>query len=251
MSDDATGVAVPSTDVPVAIDPALLNKPMRPEEIEAPQLSADAETLKMKVGLEKQHRKNAEKQAAEAKALADQLRQEIEQLKSVQHEAAQKSLEDQGQFRQLWEETKRTVASRDAEILELKAQLESVTQNAQQERLKAAATSQISQANALNPAQLYQLLAPQLRMDDEGRPAVLNGGVEQPLGDYIANLRQSAEWAHHFGASGAQGMSSSTARSVAPGMDNPYRNGNLTEALRLEVENPELAKALKAEAARG
>jgi hypothetical protein len=34
-------------------------------------------------------------------------------------------------------------------------------------------------------------------------------------------------------------------------MDNPYRNGNLTEALRLEMSNPELARALKAEAARG
>ena len=27
---------------------------------------------------------------------------------------------------------------------------------------------------------------------------------------------------------------------VAPGRDNPYRSGNMTEALRLEVENPDL-----------
>ena len=250
MSEDATGVAVPTADVPVAVDPALLNKPIHPDA-EQPQTSSDAETLRMKVNLEKQHRKNAEKQVAEAKAAADQLRKEIEELKAVQQSAAQKSLEDQGQFRQLWEDTKKTVAARDAEILELKAQLESVTQNAQQERLKAAATAQISQANAVNPTQLYQLLAPQLRTDDEGKPVVLNGGVEQPLGDYMQNLRQSPEWAHHFGASGAKGMGASPATSVAPGMDNPYRTGNLTQALQLEAQNPELAKALKAEALRG
>jgi hypothetical protein len=135
--------------------------------------------------------------------------------------------------------------------LELKAQLESVTQNVQQERLKAAATSQLSQASAVNPQQLYQLLAPQLRMDDEGKPTVLSGGVEQPLGDYLANLRQSAEWQHHFSASGARGMGAAPTATVAPGMSNPYRSGNLTEALQLEATNPELAKALKAEAMRG
>jgi hypothetical protein len=45
-------------------------------------------------------------------------------------------------------------------------------------------------------------------------------------------------------------MGSAPAGSVAPGRENPYRNGNLTEALRLEVENPDLAKALKTEANR-
>jgi len=34
-------------------------------------------------------------------------------------------------------------------------------------------------------------------------------------------------------------------------MSNPYRSGNLTEAMQLEMSNPELARALKAEAARG
>jgi len=249
MSDEQFGAAVPTADVPVAIDPAILNRPEHPDATQ--QGSADAEALRMKVNLEKQHRKNAEKQAAEAKQQLDQLRQELDELKSVQQSAAQKSLEDQGQFRDLWDQAKRTVAERDAQIVELKAQLNSVQQTAEQERLKAAATSQISQANAVNAQQLYALLQPQLRMDDEGRPAVLSGGVEQPLGDYLANLRQSPDWQHHFGASGARGMGAAPTASVAPGMSNPYRAGNLTEAMQLEMTNPELAKALKAEAARG
>ena len=239
---------MPSTDVPVAIDPALLNKPVSPDQAAG---GGDAELLKHKLGLANQHAKQAKKEADEARQQMQQLRDELEQLKTIQQNVAQKSLEDQGQFRQLWEDAKRSVADRDAQIVELKAQLNSVQQTAEQERLKAAATNAISQANAVNAQQLYALLQPQLRMDDEGNPAVLSGGVELPLGDYLANLRQSAEWQHHFGASGARGMGAAPVSAVAPGMNNPYRNGNLTEAMKLEATNPELAKALKAEAMRG
>ena len=113
-----------------------------------------------------------------------------------------------------------------------------MTQQSQQERLKAAALSQINTAGALNSQQMYTLLQTALRQDDTGSPVMLNGGVEQPLGEYLANLKQSSEWQHHFGASPAAGMGSAPTSSVAPGRENPYKTGNLTEALRLEVENP-------------
>jgi hypothetical protein len=136
---------------------------------------------------------------------------------------------------------------------ELRAQLESVTQNAQHERLKAAALGQISQANAVNPQQLYALLQPQLRVDDEGNPVALNGGVETPLGDYIANLRQAPEWQHHFSASGARGMGAAPTSVVAPGMANPWRveSYNVTEQMKLIATNKPLAEALQAEARKG
>lgn len=171
-----------TSDVPVSVTPEQLNQPVHPSEPQAG--GAGDEVLRHKLALSNAHTKRAEKEAEEARKQMQQLKDELEQLKQVQQTAVQKNLEDQGAFKQLWEDTKRTVASRDAEILELKAQLESVTQNAQQERLKAAATAQISRANAVNPTQLYQLLAPQLRTDGEGNAVVLNGGVEQPLQDF-------------------------------------------------------------------
>jgi len=252
MSEEfAVAEAVPSTDVPVAIDPALLNKPVRPEEQAQPGSAGDSELLKHKLGLANQHAKQAKKEAEEARQEMQNLRKEMEQLKEAQQTAVRASLEEQGQYKQLWEDLKKTVQAKDARILELEAQVESVTQQSQQERLKAAALSQINSAGALNSQQMYTLLQTALRQGDEGQPVVLNGGVEQPLGDYLANLKQSAEWQHHFGASAAAGMGSAPAASIAPGRDNPYKTGNLTEALRLEVEQPELAKALKAEANRG
>lgn len=248
MSEELAGTeSVTSLDAPVAIDPSLLNKPVMPQS-EAASGSADAELLKQKLGLANKHAADSKKEAAQARAEMDKLREELESIKAAQTASAQKNLEDQGAFRDLWEQAKKTVTQRDAEILELKARLESVTQERSQDQLKAAALSQINSAGALNSQQMYTLLQTALRVGEEGEPVVLNGGVEQPLGDYLANLKQSADWQHHFGASGNRGMGAAPTASIAPGRENPYRSGNLTEALRLEVENPDLARALKAEA---
>ena len=250
MSEDQAVVeAVPDTTSSVTVDPALLNKPVRPEELSSG--SAEDAALKHKLGLANSHAKAAEKRAKDAESALAALQSEVADIKNAQTAATQKSLENQGEFKKLWEDAKTTVSARDAEIVELKAKLASVTQDREQDRLRASSLSQINQAGAVNSNQLYQLLSQQLRQDEEGKPVVLNGGVEQPLGDYLANLKASSDWQHHFGASGAQGMGSAAGGSVAPGRDNPYRNGNLTEAMRLEVANPELAKALKAEARRG
>ena len=250
MSEESAAVmAVPDTDVPVAIDPALLNKPVRPED--QPTGNGDSELLKHKLGLANQHAKQAKKEADEARQEMQSLRQEMEQFKEAQQTAVRSSLEEQGQFKQLYHDLQGSYKELQAKNLELHAQLESVTQESQQERLKAAALSQINTAGALNSQQMYTLLQTALRQDDEGSPTVIVGGVDQPLGDYLANLKQAPEWQHHFGASPAAGMGSAPTSSVAPGKENPYKTGNLTEALRLEVENPQLAKAFKAEAGRG
>ena len=252
MSEEtAVAEAVPSTSEPVAVDPALLNKPVMPAQ--TPNGSADSgdSALQHKLGLANAHTKAAEKRAKDAEAQLAQFQNELTEVKNAQTAATQKSLENQGQFRQLWEDAKKSVSERDAKIVELEAKLASVTQDREQDRLRAASLSQINQAGAVNSNQMFQLLQQQLRANEEGKPVVLNGGVEQPLNDYLAALKNSADWQHHFGASGAQGMGAAAGGSVAPGRDNPYRNGNLTEAMRLEVENPDLAKALKAEARRG
>jgi len=256
MSDDQITTpmggdnAAPMGGMDQQISPELLNKPVRPSD----QPASDP-AIAQQLGLVKQ--KNTELLGKNKQLIGDlkSLREEFEQLKNAQQAAVQKSLEDQGAFRTLYEQEKARAKTLEQRLLnetaELKTQLSQVEESAKQERLKAAATSQISRANAVNPTQLYQLLAPQLRTDEEGKAVVLNGGVEQDLGDYLANLKQSSEWQHHFSASGAAGMGTTAATSVAPGMTNPYRTGNLTEALMLESTNPDLAKQLKAEALRG
>ena len=252
MSEELAAVmAVPDTDVPVAIDPALLNKPVRPED-QVGGSSAESELLKTKLGLANQHAKQAKKEADETRKEMANLREEMAQFKEAQQTAVRSSLEDQGQFKQLYHDLQGSYKELQAKNLALQAQLESVTQQSQQERLKAAALSQINTAGALNSQQMYTLLQSALRQDDDGNPTVVVGGVDQQLADYLANLKQASEWQHHFGPNGnGVGMGSAPTGSVAPGKENPYKTGNLTEALRLEVENPQLAKAFKAEAGRG
>ena len=200
MSEDQAVVeAVPDTTASVTVDPALLNKPVRPEELSSG--GAEDAALKHKLGLANSHAKAAEKRAKEAETALAALQSEVADMKDAQTAATQKSLESQGEFKALWSDAKQAVSARDAEIVELKAKLASVTQEREQDRLRAASLSQINQAGAVNSNQLYQLLSQQLRQDEEGKPVVLNGGVEQPLGDYLANLKDSIDVKHHFGAS--------------------------------------------------
>ena len=180
----------------------------------------------------------------------------MNQLKEAQQSAVRQNLEEQGAFRELYDQEKSRSKTLEQRLLnetaELKQQLESVTQREKAERLKASAMSSISGASAVNPEQLYTLLQSQLRTNDEDQPVVLNSGVEQPLGEYLANLKAAPDWQHHFSASGSRGTGSTGATtSVAPGRSNPYRTGNLTEAMKLEVTNPDLAARLKAEAKAG
>ena len=252
MSEEMTDAAsVTSPDVPVAIDPSLLNKPVQPAETAS---GGGDELLRHKLGLANQHAKTAKREADEYKKQLEQIQSEMNQLKEVlQQSAVRQNLEDQGAFRELYDQEKSRAKQLEQRLLnetaELKQQLESVTQSAAAERLKATAMSHISRANAVNPQQLYTLLQSQLRTNDEGQPVMLNSGVEQPLGDYLANLKSSGDWQHRFSASGSRGTGATgAATSIAPGMANPYRTGNLTEAMKLEVTNAELAKQLKAEA---
>ena len=245
--------SVTGTDASVAIDPSLLNKPVQPD---AQPANGNDELLKHKLGLANQHAKKAKLEADEVRKQFEALSAEMNALKEAQQSAVRENLEGQGAFKELYDQEKSRAKQLETRLLnetaELKQQLESVTQNAKNERLKSAALQQISRSNAVNPNQLYTLLQPQLRTNEDGQPVLLNSGVEQPLGDYLANLKSSADWQHHFSASGAKGMGAGAATTtVAPGMSNPYRTRNLTEAMKLEVQNPELAKQLKAEALSG
>ena len=251
LEESAATESVTSPDVSVAVDSALLEKPQRQEEN-----TSGVDLLKHKLGLANQHAKKAKSEAEEYRQQLTSLQTEIAALKEAQQSAVRENLEGQGAYKELYEQERQRAQELQARLLsettELKTQLESVTKAGEQERLKNTALQQISLSNAVNPTQLYQLLQSQIRVDEPGSPVVLSSGVEQPLGDYLTNLKSATEWQHHFSASGAKGMGVSSGNvSVAPGMSNPYTSGNFTEAMKLEMSNPELAKQLKAEALSG
>jgi len=165
----------------------------------------------------------------------------------------QEQLANQGEFKKLWEDANADNARLQQRIVELEAALQAKDAEAANERLRATALQQIAGASALAPEQLLGLLQPQLRNADNG-PAVIINGIEQPLNAYLTQLRNPGSgWEHHFAPTGTRGMGSAPSATGLPGVSNPFKaeSFNLTEALRLEAENPDLAKALKAEAGRG
>ena len=81
--DNAVAEAVPSTSEPVAVDPALLNKPVMPAQTSNGSADSDDSALKHKLGLANSHTKAAEKRAKEAEAQLAQIQNELAEFKSL------------------------------------------------------------------------------------------------------------------------------------------------------------------------
>ena len=162
-------------------------------------------------------------------------------------------LEDQGQWKDLWEEANKTAQEKDLQINTLNEELKSLKSSNETANIKTSALSAISNSGAVNAEQMLSLLQDRLKKNDNGEVVVLNGGVEQDLNNYIGNLKNPGSgWEHHFKASSAAGMGAkpSPTSNVSPGMTNPWKEGNIniTRQMTLEGSDPELAAVLKREA---
>ena len=165
----------------------------------------------------------------------------------------QQTQANNGEYKQLWDDATAENARLMQRISELEAQLSDKDNAISAERLRATALNAFSSANALAPDQLYGLLSPQLR-DSNGSPVVVVNGIEQPLEAHLQMMKSAGSgWDHHFAASTARGMGATASAAAGSGAINPYKREsyNLTEVLRLEADNPELAKAFRLEASGG
>ena len=165
-------------------------------------------------------------------------------------------LEDQGQWKDLWEEANKTAQEKDLQINTLNEELKNLKSSNETANIKTSALSAISNSGAVNAEQMLSLLQSKLKRNDSGDVVVLNGGVEQDLGTYIGNLKNPGSgWEHHFKPSSAAGMGAkpTPTSNVSPGMLNPWKEGsiNLTQQMVLESNEPELAAVLKKEAQSG
>ena len=171
-----------------------------------------------------------------------------------QKEAERKQkLEDQGQWKDLWEEANKTAQEKDIQINTLNEELKNLKSSNETANIKTSALSAISNSGAVNAEQMLSLLQDKLKKNDNGEVVVLNKGIEQDLGTYIGNLKNPGSgWEHHFKPSSAAGMGAkpTPTSNVSPGMLNPWKEGsiNLTRQMILESSEPDLAAVLKKEA---
>ena len=209
-----------------------------------PAPTIDVDALKNELAQEKASRAKAEQSFGELKSKVDEMYKKADEKRV-------KSLENQGEYKPLWEEANKTNQERVKEIETLKGQIDELKRSTENAATRNTALSALSDAGAISADQTLSLLQDKLQKSSDGRTVILNGGVEQDLGTYINNLKNPGSgWEHHFKASSAAGMGAkpSPASNVAPGQDNPWKTGNLTQQMILSSQDPDLAAVLQREA---
>jgi hypothetical protein len=192
-------------------------------------------------------------QALEAEERFQGIKTKLDEVYKKQDEQRKKTLEDQGQWKDLWEEANRTAQEKDQQILDLQKQLEDLRQSNESAAIRTRAMAAISQAGAINAEQMLQLVQNNLRKNDSGAVVVLNGGVEQDLTTYLATLKAPGSgYEHHFKPSSAAGMGAKPipVGVASTGVANPWKEGsiNLTQQMLISSQDPDLAAVLKREA---
>ena len=193
----------------------------------------------------------ARKEAAEAQEKFKGIKTKLDDVYKQKEEKRTKDLEEQGQWKTLWEEANKTAQEKEQKIMTLSQQLEEMKTSNEVASTKTTALAAISNLGAINAEQTLSLLQGKLQKNSEGKVVVLNGGVEQDLGNYLSTLKNPGSgWEHHFKPSSAAGMGAkpSPVANAGTGQPNPWKSGNITQQMLLLEQDPQLAAVLKQEA---
>ena len=216
----------------------------QPTQPQAPDLTA--------IKAEYESQLNAlKKQVAEEQEKFKGAKNKLDEVYKKKEEQRKQELEDQGQWKTLWEEANKTAQEKEQQIMNLSQQLEDMKTSNEVASTKTKALAAISNLGAINAEQTLALLQNKLQKNAEGNVVVLNGGVEQDLNTYLSSLKNPGSgWEHHFKPSSAAGMGAkpSPIANASGGQVNPWKTGNLTQQMLLLEQDPQLAAVLKQEA---
>ena len=214
---------------------------------------AATETPAVDVSAYEQQIKALQQRASEAEDKFQGVKSKLDEVYKKQKDDRRKTLEDQGQWKDLWEEANKTAQEKDQQIAELERKLLDLRASNETAAMKTTALSAISEAGAINANQMLQLVQGNLTKTEDGSIKVLNGGVEEDINVYLAKLKNPGSgYEHHFKPSTQAGMGAkpTTGTAGAAGIANPWLEGsiNLTRQMALEATDPDLAAVLKREA---
>ena len=179
------------------------------------------------------------------------VKRKLNEVYKEKDQQRRQELEDQGQWKTLWEEANKTAQEKEQKINTLAQQLEEMKTSNEVASTKTTALAAISNLGAINAEQTLSLLQGKLQKNSEGKVVVLNGGVEQDLGNYLSTLKNPGSgWEHHFKPSSAAGMGAkpSPVANAGTGQPNPWKSGNVTQQMLISEQDPQLAAVLKQEA---
>ena len=231
------------------IQPDSVNPPEQPvadtpTQPQAPNLDAIKAEYEAQVAA-------ARKEAAEAEEKFKGIMTKLDDVYKQKDQQRKQELEDQGQWKTLWEEANKTAQEKEQQIMTLSQQLEDLKTSNEVASTKTTALAAISNLGAINAEQTLALLQGKLQKNAEGKVVVLNGGVEQDLTNYLTSLKNPGSgWEHHFKPSSAAGMGAkpSPVANAGGGQPNPWKTGNITQQMLVSEQDPQLAAVLKQEA---
>ena len=148
-----------------------------------------ANTVNVDVSAYEQQIQALQQRATEAEEKFQGIKGKLDEVYKKQDEQRKKTLEDQGQWKDLWEEANKTAQQKEQQITELQRQLDDLRVSNETAAMKNSALAAISQAGAINAEQMLQLVQSNLKKSESGAVKVLDGGVEQDLGVYLAKLK--------------------------------------------------------------
>jgi muconolactone delta-isomerase len=230
--------SVTSTEQPVA---ETASQPTQPQ---APNLDSVKTEYEAKLTA-------ARKEAADLQEKFKGIKTKLDDVYKQKEQKRTQELEEQGQWKTLWEEANKTAQEKDQQITSLSQKLEELKTSNEVASTKTTALAAISNLGAINAEQTLSLLQGKLQKNAEGKVVVLNGGVEQDLGNYLTGLKNPGSgWEHHFKPSSAAGMGAkpSPISNAGGGQPNPWKTGNVTQQMLLSEQDPQLAAVLKQEA---
>ena len=193
----------------------------------------------------------ARKEAAEAQEKFQGIKGKLDDVYKQKDQQRKQELEDQGQWKTLWEEANKTNQEMQQENMSLKQSLEDLKTSNEVASTKQTALAAISNIGAINAEQTLSLLQNKLQKNANGEVVVLNGGVEQNLTTYLTSLKNPGSgWEHHFKPSSAAGMGAkpSPVANAGGGQPNPWKTGNITQQMLISEQDPQMAAVLKQEA---
>ena len=216
----------------------------QPTQPQAPNLDAVKAEYEAQVAA-------ARKEAAEAQEKFKGIKTKLDDVYKQKDQQRKQELEDQGQWKTLWEEANKTNQEMQQENMSLKQSLEDLKTSNEVASTKTTALAAISNLGAINAEQTLSLLQGKLQKNANGEVVVLNGGVEQNLTNYLTSLKNPGSgWEHHFKPSSAAGMGAkpSPIANAGGGQPNPWKTGNITQQMLISEQDPQLAAVLKQEA---
>ena len=167
----------------------------------------------------------ARKQAIEAEEKFKGIKGKLDDVYKQKEEKRTKDLEEQCQWKTLWEVANKTAQEKEQQIITLSQQLEEMKNSHEAASTKTTALAAISNQGVINAEQMLSLLQNKLQKNAEGKVVVLNGGVEQDLNSYLTSLKNPGSgYEHHFKPSSAAGMGAkpSPVANAGGGQVNPW-----------------------------